>query len=161
MKEGSKNKKNRGEINLGELEKIIKLIEDKNITEFALEEEGRKIHIKRGLPLSQTPSPQISQMPPPPSSPSPPPQPKEKTEELLPITSPMVGTFYRAPTPESEPFVEVGSRVEVGSVVCIIEAMKLMNEIKSEYKGEIVKILVENGQSVEYGQELFLIKPER
>ncbi|MGB9612932.1 MAG: acetyl-CoA carboxylase biotin carboxyl carrier protein, partial [Candidatus Margulisiibacteriota bacterium] len=74
------------------------------------------------------------------------------------ITSPMVGTFYRAPSPDASPFVEVGDEVEPGKVVCIIEAMKLFNEIEAEVKGKVVKILVENGKPVEYGQKLFLIK---
>ena len=76
------------------------------------------------------------------------------------ITSPMVGTFYAAPSPESPPYVKVGDKVTEESVVCIVEAMKLMNEIEAEVKGEIVEVLVENGQLVEYGQELFLVKPE-
>jgi oxaloacetate decarboxylase alpha subunit len=81
------------------------------------------------------------------------------TETLAAITSPMVGTFYRAPAPDADPYVEVGDLVEVGQTVCIIEAMKLMNEIESEYRGRVVKILVENAQPVEFGQRLFLIEP--
>ncbi len=79
---------------------------------------------------------------------------------LVEVTAPMVGTFYRAPAPDAEPFVKEGDKVEVGQVLCIIEAMKLMNEIKSEVSGVVEKILVENGQPVEYGQVLFLIRPE-
>lgn len=87
--------------------------------------------------------------------------PQNKEEEgLIAITSPMVGTFYRAASPESPAFVEGGSVVDVGQTVCIIEAMKLFNEIESEVKGRVVKILVENAQPVEYGQKLILIKPE-
>ncbi len=81
------------------------------------------------------------------------------TENLAVITSPMVGTFYRAPAPDADPYVEVGDKVEVGQTVCIIEAMKLMNEIESEHRGRVVKILVENAQPVEFGQKLFLIEP--
>jgi acetyl-CoA carboxylase biotin carboxyl carrier protein len=81
------------------------------------------------------------------------------TESLAPITSPMVGTFYRAPAPDADPYVEVGDMVEMGQTVCIIEAMKLMNEIESEHRGRVVKILAENAQPVEYGQKLFLIEP--
>ncbi len=77
---------------------------------------------------------------------------------LAPITSPLVGTFYRSPSPDSDPFVEVGKRVGAESIVCIIEAMKVMNEIKAEFSGEIVQILVENGDPVEFGQPLFLVK---
>ena len=75
------------------------------------------------------------------------------------IESPMVGTFYRAPAPDADPYVEVGDMVEVGQTVCIVEAMKLMNEIESEFRGRVVKILVENAQPVEFGQKLFLIEP--
>jgi acetyl-CoA carboxylase biotin carboxyl carrier protein len=81
------------------------------------------------------------------------------TENLAAITSPMVGTFYRAPAPDADPYVESGDLVEVGQTVCIVEAMKLMNEIESEYRGRVVKILVENAQPVEFGQKLFLIEP--
>jgi acetyl-CoA carboxylase biotin carboxyl carrier protein len=81
------------------------------------------------------------------------------TENLAAITSPMVGTFYRAPAPDADPYVESGDLVEVGQTVCIIEAMKLMNEIESEHRGRVVKILVENAQPVEFGQKLFLIEP--
>lgn len=83
-----------------------------------------------------------------------------RSEELHTITSPMVGTFYQAPSPDSPPYVKTGDKVNEESVVCIVEAMKLMNEIEAEVKGEIVEVLAENGQLVEYGQELFLVKPE-
>ncbi|MGQ9602951.1 MAG: acetyl-CoA carboxylase biotin carboxyl carrier protein [bacterium] len=85
---------------------------------------------------------------------------KQIEEAYLEIKSPMVGTFYRAPSPGSKPYVEVGDRVEKGQVVCIIEAMKLMNEIQSEVSGKVTKILVENAQPVEYGQTLFLVSPD-
>jgi acetyl-CoA carboxylase biotin carboxyl carrier protein len=81
------------------------------------------------------------------------------TERFKPIVSPMVGTFYRAPAPDADPYIETGQMVEVGQTVCIIEAMKLMNEIESDLKGRVVEILVENAQPVEYGQTLFLIDP--
>ena len=77
------------------------------------------------------------------------------------ITSPIVGTFYRAPAPGAEAYVKVGSKVEVGAMLCIVEAMKLMNEIPSDVAGEIVEILVENGQPVEFGQKLFSIRPRK
>jgi acetyl-CoA carboxylase biotin carboxyl carrier protein len=80
-------------------------------------------------------------------------------DKLVPIKSPMVGTFYRAPAPDAKPYVEIGDLVEPGQVVCIIEAMKLMNEIESEVKGKIVKVPAENGKPVEFGQALFLIEP--
>ena len=78
---------------------------------------------------------------------------------LVTVTSPIVGTFYSAPSPDAGPFVEVGSMVKAGQVLCVIEAMKLMNEIESEVEGTVVRILVENGRSVEYGEPLFLIEP--
>ena len=81
-------------------------------------------------------------------------------ENLIYITSPIIGTFYRAPSPDSDPYVEVGSRVKKGDVLCIVEAMKIMNEIESEYDGVIVKIFPKNAESVEYGQKLFALKPE-
>jgi acetyl-CoA carboxylase biotin carboxyl carrier protein len=84
---------------------------------------------------------------------------EEETQRLVTITSPIVGTFYRSPSPEAAPFVEVGLKVNKGQVLCIVEAMKLMNEIESDAEGIVVKILVENGQPVEYGEPLFLIEP--
>jgi acetyl-CoA carboxylase biotin carboxyl carrier protein len=86
-------------------------------------------------------------------------KPAEETSRYVPIKSPMVGTFYAAPGPDKPPFVEVGSRVEPETIVCLIEAMKVFNEIPAEVSGTVVKILVENGQPVEYGQPLFLIDP--
>lgn len=88
------------------------------------------------------------------------PTPTAQEQELIEIKSPLVGTFYEAPSPDSEPYVEVGSHVEPQTVVCIIEAMKVMNEIKAETRGTIVEILVTNGQAVEYGQALFRVRPD-
>jgi len=82
-----------------------------------------------------------------------------KSEKYVAITSPMVGTYYRAPAPDADPYVEVGSMVEIGQTVCIVEAMKLMNEIESEVRGRVMEILVDNAQPVEFGQKLFLIDP--
>jgi acetyl-CoA carboxylase biotin carboxyl carrier protein len=82
-----------------------------------------------------------------------------KSDRYVAVTSPMVGTFYRAPAPDADPYVEVGTMVEIGQTVCIIEAMKLMNEIESEVRGRVVELLVENAQPVEFGQRLFLIDP--
>ncbi len=86
------------------------------------------------------------------------PLPEERPEKIIPIKSPMVGTFYRAPAPDAKPYTEVGQTITTGQIVCVIEAMKLMNEIESEVTGEVKKILVENGKPVEWGQKLFLIK---
>lgn len=87
------------------------------------------------------------------------PRSEEKGEEVVYITSPIVGTFYRAPNPDAPPFIDINDEVKIGQTVCIIEAMKLMNEVKSDYNGIIRKILVENGEPVEYGQPLFLLEP--
>ncbi len=95
--------------------------------------------------------------PPPPSSPAA--SPPSKGADLVEVTSPMVGTFYRAPAPEEPPFVSVGERIAPGQTVCIIEAMKLMNELEAEIAGEVMEILVENGEPVEFGQTLMLVKP--
>lgn len=84
----------------------------------------------------------------------------EEDENLIYITSPIIGTFYRAPSPDSDPYVEVGTRVKKGDILCIVEAMKIMNEIESEHDGVIVKIFPKNAESVEYGQKLFALKPE-
>lgn len=158
-------------MNIKEIKELVKMLDGTDITELTFESEGSKVSIKKGTitsninhqtPLMQYPSPTMT----PPAIASAQPNPatakEEQIEELGPnqvvITAPMVGTFYRAPSPESEPYVEVGQNVENGQVVCIIEAMKLMNEIESEWRGKIVKILVENAQPVEYGQPLFVLE---
>ena len=143
------------------------------LTEFAVEEEGFKLKIRRGmngLPLVST---SRGSNPPFPTGETTPPIPANGgTNPPIPITppaaadeagvayikSPMVGTFYRAASPESKPFADVATKVQENSVVCIIEAMKIMNEIQAEAKGTVLEVLVENGQPVEYGQRLFKIK---
>jgi len=139
-----------------------------DLAEFEFEEEGFKIKIKRGFGgqpvITSSPSaaanfahtiPQATPLATSPNSPTP----AESDEAGFAfVKSPMVGTFYRSPSPENPSFVEVGAKVEDKSVVCIIEAMKIMNEIQAEVKGAIAEILVENGQPVEYGQRLFKIK---
>lgn len=143
------------------------------LTEFAVEEEGFKLKIRRGangLPIvttgrgSNAPFPIVDSAPPMPAAAAPAPAallvPTAAKDEtgISYIKSPMVGTFYRAGSPESKPFADVGTKVDEKSVVCIIEAMKIMNEIQAEAKGTVVEVLVENGQPVEYGQRLFKIK---
>jgi len=139
------------------IKKLIKILEDADITALSVEEEGMKVEVRRekGLPQAVVSAPAPVHHPGQSSSPA---ASLPEEEGLIPITSPMVGTFYRAPSPESPPYVEVGDRTEQGKVVCIIEAMKLFNEIESEVSGTVAKILVENGQPVEYGQKLMLIK---
>jgi len=133
------------------LKKLIQTVKDEDISGLAIEEKGVKYEVRREKGHTISPAP-----PAPASAPA-----REETKEedgLVAIISPMVGTFYRAPSPEAPPFVETGDEIEPGKVVCIIEAMKLFNEIESEVKGKIVKILAENGKPVEYGQKLFLVK---
>ncbi len=138
------------------VKKLVQTIKEEDITGLAVEEGGVKYEVRReGSKIVSShavsaPTPAAAQAVPAPT--------EIEEEGVVPITSPMVGTFYRSPSPEASPFVEMGSEVESGKVVCIIEAMKLFNEIESEVKGKVVKILVENGQPVEYGQKLMLIK---
>lgn len=137
------------------VKKIIQIVKEEDITGLSIEEKGVKYEVRREKGQVVSASPIVSPQPLTATQKS-----EEELEEegLVAITSPMVGTFYRAPSPEAPPFVEVGDEVEPGKVVCIIEAMKLFNEIEAEVKGKVVKILVENGKPVEYGQKLFLIK---
>ncbi len=138
---------------LKDLKDLIELLKETDITELQLEKEGTKVRIKREKILSSIEIQKFGGL-----------QEKiaQETEEetrLITVTSPIVGTFYRAPSPEAAPFVEIGSKVKKAQVLCIIEAMKLMNEIESEVDGTVIKVLVENGQPVEYGEPLFLIEP--
>ncbi len=144
-------------MNLDEIRALIDLLSETDISEIEIEKEGVKVKLRR----ERTKTPQeVEERPPQPPVPAPVSAPGvEDTSHLVTVTSPIVGTFYRAASPDAEPFVEVGTRVGKGQVLCIIEAMKLMNEIESEVEGVVVKILVENGQSVEYGEPLFLIEP--
>ena len=133
------------------LKRIIKIFKESGVNELEVESDGIRVRLKQQVEETFNP--------PPGPSPS---QVKEKEEKgLIEITSPMIGTFYRAPAPDAPPFVNEGQEIDVGDVLCIIEAMKLMNEIKSEVKGRIVKILVENGQPVEYGQPLFIVEASK
>ena len=141
------------------LKKLIQLVKDEDITGVAVEEKGVKYDVRReGGRLVAAPAP-IAHATPQAAQSAPTHAPAASEEDgLIAITSPMVGTFYRTPSPESPAFVEVGDSVQPGKVVCIIEAMKLFNEIEAEVSGKIVKILVESGKPVEYGQKLFLLK---
>ena len=142
---------------------MLQLMESRSLVELELEHQGMRIRLKKAgvSPSAQLVEyvagiPHVAQ----PSAASAPSKPVEEASgRHIVIKSPMVGTFYRAPAPDAPPFVEVGQDVEVGQVVCIIEAMKLMNEIKSEVGGRVVDILVENGDPVEFGQALFVIEP--
>ena len=148
---------------LKELKEIIDIVTSKeSIEELEIEKSGVRLRIKRSLnhvSLSSTAADAAAPAVPAISAPPTLAQVSAESEELFYMKSPIVGTFYRSSTPTSDPFVAVGDIVEKGTVVCIIEAMKLMNEIETEVAGEIVSILVENGQPVEYGENLFAIRP--
>ncbi|MGB9710830.1 MAG: acetyl-CoA carboxylase biotin carboxyl carrier protein [Thermodesulfovibrio sp.] len=143
---------------LEEIKEIISFLKNTDVTELNIEKEGFKIRIKRGYVYAPV---EIAKPTKPSAESSQPSYHAEvlKEEEVLhTITSPLVGTFYRASSPDAPAFVEVGTKVEKGQVLCIIEAMKIMNEIESDVSGIVRKILVENGQPVEYGEPLFLIE---
>lgn len=157
-------------MDLNYLKKLTKILVESGVSEIEIEEEGLKVRISKHIQNSTTIQPQIVQttMPqvqmPVPQAIEKATQPavEKKVEEQKKyheIRSPIVGTFYRAPAPDADPYVEVGKVVNKGDVLCIIEAMKLMNEIESDVSGRIAKILVENAQPVEYNQVLFLIEP--
>lgn len=153
---------------LKDIKAIIDLMKKNSITEFELEEKDSKLRLKRGLsaatPVHHTDE-SLSLIPVPTASSTaqvsvsaPAAAPVAATGEIE-IKSPMIGTFYRSPSPESASYVEVGTEVNPETVVCIIEAMKVMNEIKAETRGVITQILVENGKPVEFGQALFKVRP--
>ena len=146
-------------MNIKKIEDVILLMEKHGLTEISIEDEGVKLHLRKGLgsAIENT----IQMQPPMPSAPPPavPAEIKKEPANFVEIKAPMVGTFYRSPSPDTKPFVDIGSKVTEGDVLCIIEAMKLMNEIKSEVKGKIIDILVENGDPVEFGQIVFHIEP--
>jgi acetyl-CoA carboxylase biotin carboxyl carrier protein len=155
-------------MNQKELRELIEFLKEQDIAEFELERGDVKVRIKRGVPVPPAPTsfqiPTASAVPTSPaqevSSGTTAPAKAAATEEGLHIVkSPIVGTFYESPSPGSPPFFKPGDTVEVGQVLCIIEAMKLMNEIEADVSGELVKRLVNNGQPVEYGQSLFSIRP--
>lgn len=138
---------------IDDLKGLIELLKDTDITELQIEKDGNKVKIRREKRLSsiELSRPVVAEKLAA--------EPIEDTQRLVTVTSPIVGTFYRSSSPETEPFVQTGARIKKGQVLCVIEAMKLMNEIESEVEGVIVRILVENGHSVEYGEPLFLIEP--
>jgi acetyl-CoA carboxylase biotin carboxyl carrier protein len=166
-------------MNQKELKELIEFLIEKDIAEFELERGDVKVKIRRAgehmvvhshpepryyaVPPAAAPMPEVGAAPiagaPPPAAPAPAaPAPEES---LHAVKSPIVGTFYEAPSPGAPPFVKAGDQVEVGQVLCIVEAMKLLNEIESDVAGEIVKKLASNGQPIEYGQELFTIRPKK
>ncbi len=160
-------------MDLTELKELLQILEEKEITEFELEEAGKKLRIRKGVVVqNHTSAPAYVPAPPAFPAATPPPGAAAAGNAAAPraglvedgaavVKSPIVGTFYRAPDPNSPVFVNVGDTVKVGQVLCIIEAMKLMNEIEAEVAGEILRIHPENGQPVQYGEPLFSIRPSR
>jgi len=165
-------------LDLKELKEILQILEEKEITEFELEEEGMKLRIRKAsassnhaaapalltsiiptvMPASVSAPPPAA--PAPSAAPAPAPAPSAEEAGLAVVKSPIVGTFYRTPDPNSPPFVNEGDHVRVGQVLCIIEAMKLMNEIEAEVAGVIARIHHESGQPVQFGEPLFDIRPD-
>ena len=164
-------------MNLKEIKELIQFLKEQEIAEFELERGDVKVRIKRAnahgadtadtrfiaVPTAVAAAPELAAPAPSAASPSAPSKeaPAAAENGLHTVRSPIVGTFYESPSPGSPPFVKVGDTVELGQVLCIVEAMKLMNEIESDVAGEITKKLVVNGQPIEYGQELFVIRPRK
>ena len=152
-------------MNIKEIKEMINLMNENGLAELEVEKDDMRIRLKKtatGFEGTQSPIiiPAAPAMAPAAAALQNVPAAEEKIViKTVEIKSPMVGTFYRAPNPEAPPYVEVGQQIEPGQVICIIEAMKLMNEIKSEIKGKILEILVDNAEPVEFGQSLFLIDP--
>ena len=146
-------------MDIKQLKQVVKILKDNDLNEIEIEDNDSRIVVKSGM--GQLAAPLMAQSSAAPQAATEPAaaatKPVSKYEV---ITSPMVGTFYRSPSPDSEFYVEKGQFVNKGQTICIVEAMKLMNEIESDVKGKIVSILVENGQPVEYGEPLFEIDPE-
>ena len=136
------------------IEEMLELMERRGLVELEIEREGLRVRLKKAVSGA---SPQVVEYAAPGVAPSPG-QPAEGANRVF-IKSPMVGTFYRAPAPDVPPFVDTDQEIQVGQVVCIIEAMKLMNEIKAEIAGRVVDVLVQNGDPVEFGQPLFAVEP--
>ncbi len=150
------------------VKQLLEMVEKSSVNEVELEEKGQKIRITKSAPqnVMQAPSYQMAM---PSAAPAPAPAvnqeaapksaPAVEGKKYHEVKSPIVGTFYRSPSPDAAPYVEVGSKVKQGETLCIVEAMKLMNEIESDISGKIIKINVESGKPVEYGQVLFLVEP--
>ncbi|HEV8672937.1 MAG TPA: acetyl-CoA carboxylase biotin carboxyl carrier protein [Methylomirabilota bacterium] len=144
-------------MNLKEIRALLDFLREYGLTEVEVERGGDRIRLRREAaapPPAATAGPPMS-----PTAPAPEAVREDRRQHLVTVEAPMVGTFYRAPSPDAEPYVREGDAIKEGQVLCIIEAMKLMNEIESKVGGRIIRVLVENGQPVEYGQPLFLIEP--
>lgn len=155
-------------MDIRKIKKLIELLEESGVAEIEIHEGEESVRISRGgqsfvapMPPVQYAVPPVGQAPAPSANPPAAEAPEEKPAAPVSghsVTSPMVGTFYRAPSPGAKPFVELGQRVEVGDTMCIIEAMKILNQIEADKAGTVVEILAENGQPVEYGETLFIIE---
>jgi len=152
-------------IDLKQLEALLKVLEEREISEFEFEDEDVRVHLKRGAAVSihnaVAPRAALSGSHAPPDHAGATIEPsavKASEGTFAYVTSPFVGTFYRSPSPEAPPFVDVGSNIRPGQTLCIVEAMKLMNEIEAEFAGAIVECLAETGSPVEFGQKLFKVK---
>lgn len=148
------------EISLKQLKNLLKALEEEGVAEFEYKDEKYSLRVGFGRPALAPSVASAAAVVAPPVAASTSEASAAKADEpgVVFVTSPFVGTFYRSPSPDSGPFVEVGSIVKPGQSLCIVEAMKLMNEIESEYSGTVLEILVENGTSVEFGQKLFKLK---
>ncbi len=147
-------------MNLREIKDLITLMNDNDLTEIEVETDGAKIKLKKGqeqLVMQEGPRMMAAQQQVAAPAAAAPAVPAPATG--ITIKSPMVGTFYSAPAPDAEPYLKVGQKVEVGQVICIVEAMKLMNEIKSEIKGTVTEVHVQNGSPIEFGQVLYTVAP--
>jgi acetyl-CoA carboxylase biotin carboxyl carrier protein len=155
-------------MDLNYVKKLVKLLSESDVDEIEIEEEGKKIRVAKNAPsggsvysgqqMMAVPQMQAAPPPAPAAAPAPAAPAPALPSNVHEIKSPIVGTFYRSPSPDASPFVQVGSAIQAGTVLCIVEAMKLMNEIEADTAGKIVKIMVENGQPVEYDQVLFLVE---
>lgn len=141
-------------VDIGKLRTLLEILEEKNIAEFEHESEEARVRIVRvDGRLAAHAAPIAAAAPPPAPSPT-----AATPSDVIDVTSPFVGTFYRSPSPDAPPFAEIGSVVRPGQTLCIVEAMKLMNEIEAEVSGTIVEIFAQNGKAVEFGEKLFRIK---
>ncbi len=142
------------------IEEILELMEKYGLTEMDLEEENLKLHFRKGAEVQTIMQAPMAHAPVAQAVPAAAPEEaKEDLSKFIEVKAPMVGTFYQSPAPDAASFVQVGAQIKDGDVLCILEAMKLMNEIKSEVSGKIAKILVSNAEPVEFGQVLFLVEP--
>ena len=149
-----------------EIRDLIDLVAERGLSGLEIEQSGFRIRIEGARPnagdsngaLPTAAAPAVPALAAGRAAPPPEPAPAEPAEDFHVITSPIVGTFYRSPSPEADPFAEIGQRVARGKILCIIESMKLMNEIESDVEGEIVEVYARNGQPVEYGEKLFAIR---